>query len=548
MADERATVPPTPGASADASTPRPRWMRPALVGAEGAVAILTALFFLGLSTFVKVDPMDRIGQVSGLAALLLRFFLIGLLLVALLIAAYRFAGPLLREWATRLSCAAVAGLSTGLVAGGARVALSDTPWPFNADQGDAGHLANWAAGQPDDNGLYPPVVPKVLELISDAFHDGNTSYGFKTMELLFMAFTGPLAYLAWRMLLRPIWALGIGVLATVPVWDPYKPYSALVLLLFFPVMIQGIRMLRRAPETPWRPLLGWAVGLGVAIGLLFDTYSGWFVWSAAGILGAVLFVFPWRRGPKKALAYLGAMVVVTVAVCGSYLIDLLTGSKTAVDDYFYFDAYTDPGYFEMWRHDLPGVVSEWPMREELGGVGLFAVLIFVGLAVALALGMRRSFVIVVALSIASTFLMRFWFASHMYQDQAVQLWPRTNIELVYGFLLITGFAVKLVVDRVRAGGRVGALLPERVKGAAGMPIFIGAFCALLLFFASVGSATANRYMPQAPPSMDSYKDRGLGTLSWFAHMTAKPDGTCPKWAVDKQCLPGDHPWLAKKNK
>ena len=114
-----------------------------------------------LSRSIVVDPLDRIGQVSGLAALDLRFV------------RPRPAGPR-GVWGGRparrgaawpvvrpLACAAVAGLATGLVGGGILLALRGTDWPLFAYWGDSGQLVRWAddllagRGVPAD---YPPVV------------------------------------------------------------------------------------------------------------------------------------------------------------------------------------------------------------------------------------------------------------------------------------------------------------------------------------------------------------------------------------------------------
>jgi galactan 5-O-arabinofuranosyltransferase len=55
------------------------------------------------------------------------------------------------------------------------------------------------------------------------------------------------------------------------------------------------------------------------------------------------------------------------------------------DRYFYFDTSVEPAYIAMWRNDLPGDVGPWPPPGELAGVGVFTLLLVVGLGAAVAL-------------------------------------------------------------------------------------------------------------------------------------------------------------------
>lgn len=118
------------------------------LAAEGLVATVTALLMTWLARFVQIDPVSRIGQVSGLAALQLRLLL--LLAVILLIAI-----PAMRRWTAvplQLASAAVAGLCTGVTAAGVALALHGTSWPLYAqgatrERCRAGPPRSWPASR-----------------------------------------------------------------------------------------------------------------------------------------------------------------------------------------------------------------------------------------------------------------------------------------------------------------------------------------------------------------------------------------------------------------
>src|SRR5262249_34868772 len=93
----------------------------------GAVEIATpfavAALFVWSCVKIHVDPLDQFGQISGVAAVELRFVFFALpLLVALVIAAKLKQGRAFPV-TSRLVCAALAGLSSAAVAGGILVAL-----------------------------------------------------------------------------------------------------------------------------------------------------------------------------------------------------------------------------------------------------------------------------------------------------------------------------------------------------------------------------------------------------------------------------------------
>ncbi|MYW01591.1 hypothetical protein [Streptomyces sp. SID3343] len=545
------TYTPPPATARDPS-PGPWWRRPLLVSAEACVAILTAVVFAQWARTIRVNPLDRIGQVSALAMLQLRVAVIGIVVIAALVIAYRRFGPAWQAMVVRFSCAVVAGLMSGFIAAGSAVGLRGTPWPINGVHGDAGTLANWAAainrGESLPSGVYPPLFPHVLAVWADVFRDGNTSYALQDLQIVIMALMAPAAYLAWRLWFQPLWALALGVTSAIPLYEPIKPYTTIVLVVFVPIIAKYIQVLRRTPLMKPRDRVLVGAGFGAILGILFISYSGWFVWSAAGVLVTCLCVLPWRSGLKAALTFAAATLVPFALIGGSYLKDLLAGAGGEKDAYFYFDTKVDPAYFLMWRGDAPGDAGGWPPPGELGGVGVFMLILLVGLALALYLGMRRSLVLALVACLGSSWLMRLWFSSHMFQDQAVQLYPRTSIELMYCFLLVAGVSAHLAAGRLRElwtrhvrhrSPAAGPVAPPhsgaRWRTTPGMPLTIGALSALLFLFGSVASSIADDFMPVEGSSM--------ANLTYNSHILQKADGKCPTWAPKHKCERlGTPPW------
>lgn len=524
----------------DAAPPPPEEQRPTrtgrsirlwrLAGAAGeAVAALgAAALSVQLSRSVVVDPLDRTGQVSGLAALDLRFLLLGLLVVGAAVVAARV-GP--RTWAvvSRCACAAVAGLATGLIAGGIVVALRGTAWPLFANSGDSAQLVIWAdnllAGRPIPPN-YPPAVIHAIAGLAE-LTGGSSSSGLRTVHIAGTALFGPVAYLSWRLVVPPAWALAVTLVAAVPLLEPYKPYTTVVLVALVPVLIALAASVRRAAALSWPHLVAIGAGAGVALGVLFCVYSGWFVWSAPGALVAMLVVFPWRAGAGRALALLGLTAAGLVAVAAPHLFGLLTASSTVQDRYFYFDTFVDPAYIAMWRNDLPGETGPWPPPGELGGVGLFTVVLVVGLGVAVALGARRSSIVVVGSLVAGAWLLRFFFASQMYATGTVQLYPRTTHEILFCLLVLTVLAARLAVHRLavlvdRWAPAVDDAAPPRGARSTRPATAVGVLCAALLLALSMGSSVADRHMPR--------DDDSVGLLAYVAQMVRQPDGTCPEYS------------------
>lgn len=473
-----------------------------------AAAVPAALFPL-ICTNIKVNPEDRVGQVSGLASMDFRYTLIAIALVGLLIIAARWRDGAWFERASRYICAAVAGLATGIVAGGIVIALRGTPYALNGNFGDGVQLAEAAKllmkGK-DATSVYPPGFLHLLAWYSD-LSDLHPLYALKHLQLAFTAMLGPAGYLAWRLLLRPTWALGIGLVAALPLIEgaPYKPYGVMVLMIFIPITIRFLQVLRHASDRhPWT-LVRYGVGFGIAIGLSCLLYSGWFKWSAPGMFVAWLVLFPyahWRRG----LILTGCVFVVFGILAGSYLYTVFTHLKGLDDNFIYFDALLEPTYIAMWGGDLPPTTM-WPPRGELAGLGVYTLLLVTGFGVAIALDRKRTHVIALASTIGGVWLIRFWYAHLMFKTKLVQLYPRTTAELVYCLLLMCGFAAFAVVERTR----------NKSEWLRSPSAVIGAVAALLLLFGSAGSNISDRYMPRLNIPMS------FGQLAWNSHHSDPPE-------------------------
>ncbi|KJY22082.1 MULTISPECIES: hypothetical protein [Streptomyces] len=527
--------------------------RGTLLFLEAAVAFAAALVLPLLARGFNFNPLDRIAQVSGLAAIQLRFALIGLVFIGAVALAVRLRGGRHFDLATRFASAALAGLASGFVAAGAVVALHGTPWPMFGLNGDSGRIVEWAHavanGRPSGSPVYPPAPLHTLGYYAEWFRGGNTAYAFKDLQILGAAAFGPLVYLSWRMLLGPVRALAFGVAPAFALIDAYKPYSQTVLVVLVPVLVAMVVSLSRSGTQGWRPLLLKGAGFGALLGVLFLTYSGWFLWSAAGVLFAALLYFPWRDGRTgriKGAAFLGASLAAFLVVAGRYLMVMLTEGQTTKDYNFRFDNFTDPAYYLMWRTDMPGKVGEWPLPGEYGGVGLFALVTFVGLGAAIWLGMRKPMVVTIAAMFISAWVMRMYIASNMYETQTVQLYTRTNNQLLYCGLLLCALVVHLVSQRMAARSAQSTADAEPAAatagaGGTGFPgregAVIGAMCALLLLLGTVSSSMADRYMPA--------KENTYRILPWVSHTITEQDGSCPKYAPGGTCSKdGDQSWLS----
>ncbi|MER5862654.1 hypothetical protein [Kitasatospora sp. NPDC002040] len=508
------------------------------VSAEGAVALAVGICFMVWARNIHVDPMIRIGQVSGLARLQFRAALVALPVLGLVLYAAHRWSPHRYRLVLRLGCAALAGLGTGIVAGGIAVALRGTPWGIGGQDGDPGTLEGYAMsflrgeGIPD---LYPPGFIVLLGGWAKLFHHNQVGFALKDLQLLLSAAFGPLCYLAWRSLLRPVWALAVALPASILFLDPIRPYSHLVMVMLVPLFGRLLTELTRAAGRPVRAAALRGAGLGALFGLLYLLYSGWFVWSAPGVLVAVLALVPWRRGRRaltRAAVLLGATGLAAAAVAWPSLYRMATNGTGTVDRYAYFDVYVDPAYVMGWRYDRPGLADwgSWPPPGDLAGQSGFTLVLLAGVGVALALGLRRPAVVAALACLGSAWMLRFWFAGHMQRDQAVMLYPRTSWLILYTLLTL------LVLAVLMAGEGVGSLWrrstadrPVRLPRHLGRRLAAGSLGGLMLFGAMAGSWSANRYMPVGPERLT------MGLDAWRSHTLQRADGSCPLYAPGHRC-------------
>jgi hypothetical protein len=514
----------------DAPTTRSR--QPLWYAIEAVASIGAAGLFLAWSRSIDVDPLDRKGQVSGLAALQFRFAVVAVVLVTAMVLAHRFLDVERRHRAVTVGLAIIAGLTTGLVAGGIDVALRGTQWGLWAGGGDYSWILNWigraSRGEAVPN-HYPPMIFWLIRGWSK-LSGQSAAFAIKEIQLVGTALFGPAAYLAWRLVLRPVWALGIGVVAMLPFIEPVKPYPQITLVMLIPVLVSYLQLVRRSAGFSARRTIVLGVAYGTGMGLLFLLYSGWFVWCAGGAATAFLLLAPWRHW-RTVLLLAASTLTAMILVSWVHLRGLLANTGGTSDAYFYFDTNTEPAYFAMWRNDRPADVGTvWPPLGELGGVGLFTILLAIGLGVALWFGWRRTAVITVGLCAVSAWLIRMWLASAQWETLTVRLYPRTTMVLFYCMLILTGFGVLFALTALRDRLRDRSDLAGRTGQRAGSGVPIGIMCIpLLLILASAGSATANHYMP------DSRRD-STGYFAWIAQTRLYPHvGTCSSYGRKHDC-------------
>lgn len=250
---------------------------------------------------------------------------------------------------------------------------------------------------------------------------------------------------------------------------------------------------------------------------------------------AVLALTPWRRGRAalgRAAVLLGATALATVAVAWPSLYRMATNGTATVDRYAYFDVYVDPAYVVGWRSDRPGLAdwASWPPPGDLAGQSGFTLVLLAGVALALALGLRRPAVVAALACLVSAWVLRFWFAGHMQRDQAVMLYPRTTWLILYTLFTLLVLSVLLSAEGVGSlWRRLTADRPVRLPRYLGRRLTAGSLCGLALFAAMAGSWAANRYLPTDP------ERHSMGTDAWRAHTLQRADGSCPLYAPMGNC-------------
>ncbi|MER7667237.1 hypothetical protein ABTY61_02075 [Kitasatospora sp. NPDC096128] len=529
--------------------------------AEALLGLGTAVGFLLWARSIDVNPLVRIGQVSGLAGLQLHMAAVALPVLALLLHLAPRAHAERYRLVLRLGCAVLAGLGTGLVAGGIAVALNGTPWGLGGQEGDPGNVLGMADDMIRGKGLpgvYPPLFPAALVVWGELFHGAHggiagVAFAMKDLQLLCTAVAGPLTYLAWRLLLPPFWALLVAVPSAVLFIDPIRPYSHGAMLVMLPLLAACLRELRRAHEVSARSAVLRAAAFGSAMGVIFLWYSGWFVWAAPGVLVLTGFLLPWRKGGaglRRALLFAGVTVLSAAVVGSPLLYQMVRLGATTKDRYAMITVYADPAYVMGWVSDRAGTQTyhNWPLSGELAGQSTFTLLVLGAAALAIGLGAGRVLVQTAAAVLVSSWLLRFWFASRMERTQAVQLYPRTTWIIMYCLIVLAVLGLMLVVRRAASGARTGAgaRSGDGAQPGPGTPtagrapaepgfltlrrVLAGGVCAIALFTAMAGSWSANRYMPSTDPGV---QDMGLD--AWRAHVLKDATGQCPRYSPVATC-------------
>jgi galactan 5-O-arabinofuranosyltransferase len=437
------------------------------------------------------------GQVSGIATISLRFLLVSTPLVAALWLATRLRGGAHFDTIQRIVCGAMAGLTSATFAGGIVFALRGTDLPLGGAFGDAGTFAEWAdavkRGAPTSS-VYPPLQIHILAWVSD-LTGMTTIHANKVFQIAGAALYGPAAYAAWRLLMRPAWALGLAVVTSMILIEPYRPCAGLVLIVLIPILIKFLDVLRGVGDLSLQRVMQYAAIFGVGLGLLCLLYSGWYQWSAPGFLVATLVVFPWRDWRRGAL-FCGIAGVLFGLCVLQYVMGFKAGSGIQ-DGWFSVDALMDPMYFAMGPR-LPDNFRWMPLGE-FGGIGVFTLILFAGLAIALVHGRRSTSVILLVALAGGCWAFRLWHAHNMWTTKLVQLWPRTSHELLCCLLALCVIAVYLLVQRTDPTS------PWRSPSASA-----GVAAGLVLVIMSASSSTTDMYLPT--DAQGTY-----GDLAWIAH-------------------------------
>jgi hypothetical protein len=489
-----------------------RQVRPPITSRLGGEALLTILLGLTLPALAAVvlwvdpwslgerfDPMDRGHQVTAVSLLTLGTLLLSsVLLVAFARPSFTDARP--SSWG--LVTGGLAAVASGVWATGAVLALHGTSWSFFADQGDAGRYIEWAADLGARPAEYPPGGLWLLR--GTALLLGTSeAVALKPVTILVMALTGPLAYLAWRVISGPTFALFAGVVVAIPFWHSYLPMRRIVLFLVVPVVVAGAQLLlARRPEVGW-PGVVRAAGLGVGLGALVVVYSGWIYFIALALLplAAIGLHRLWkddRPGRRARLISLAAFVTPVVLLLSPYVLPIVfetDARPTALVDDF------EPNI----QAALASVPSQF-----LGETGLGVTLVVPVLLLAVVvLGSRRSIldlVIVGALTSAVVFrlllLLRFGVTGN------AGLFQRTTPVIGYLLLVAAVRGIAILAEAVRT------VAPPRAMTIGVTLAFrrTALIAAALLLVINV-PADVNAFMPA---------EEGPGRFAQVAHTSDPP--------------------------
>lgn len=248
------------------------------------------------------------------------------------------------RWARDTLAGAAAGLLAVWVVFALRMALHGTPYGFGGLLGDAGRMAamatryttTWASADAWVPGVvseYPPLYPWLVGRAAVLF-DMPAWRLLAIVQCVTVSAAVIVAFVLWRRLV-PAWvALAIAGLCLVVTGEPRKAYEVLALFAFIPWALSTFGWPNRG-RMHWLPA-------GIIGGLILQTYLGWFLFGALGLLAIAYLT--WRREDDRR-AYLWHLVkVVAVAAVtaswylGPYAWAMLTADTNAVSDLFQPDS------------------------------------------------------------------------------------------------------------------------------------------------------------------------------------------------------------------
>jgi hypothetical protein len=476
---------------------------------EAAVAIAVGLAFPALAAMVlwldpwsvaeRFDPLDRGHQVAAVS--LLTLVLLGATSAwLLLLSPTSPTDPEPRRWP--LTAAGLAGTASGVWAVGAMLALHGTPWSFFADQGDAGRYIEWAADLGARPAEYPPGGLWLLRGVA-AVLGLSEAAALKPTTILVMALTGPLAYLAWRLVSGPTFALYAGVVVAVPFWHSYLPMRRIVLFLILPVIVAGARALLAERPLPGLGNLGRTAALGAALGLLVLVYSGWtyfiaFALLPLAVLGIVRLLRDEPRARRTRLGLLAALVVPALLLVSPYVLPMLVDTSARptalVDDY---------------APNIEAALASVPSAF-LGETGLGLTLVVpVALLAVVVLRVRRSLLdLLIVAALGSAVVFRLLLLLRFGITENAGLFQRTTP--VIGYLLLVA-AVRGVVLLARAGA--DTTVPIAKVASAGRAFRQMALVAAAVLLVVNVPVDINAFMPA---------EDGPGRFARVAHTTDPP--------------------------
>ncbi len=458
--------------------------------AEFGLAVLASAALVVYCTRLRVDALDLTNQVSSIGSMMFAFA-IAIALPTAILAVLDWRRP--NRYTKRAAAALLAGSTSGMVAGGIAVALSGTSCAINSLGGDSGRLAIWAARPDLLPAEYPPLVPKLIGILS-TLTGTPEPHTWKALSIALIALFGPVLYVLWRFIASALQSLFFGPLIGMAYLDPYKPFVSLGLgTTVFGIVAAGL-YLRNKPTAKLAPIL-----IGLLVGITVLIYPGWIPWVALGFL-AYLALLPWRTQWRPQLRFLALAGLALLVTAGWWVLGALPSVSGIQDRFFYHDVWVRPTYFAAWFDDAPELGVRLPPFGPLGGVDDFTVLLFLAVFVGVWLKGRSTLVFMLGSVFAGAWVWKMMLAGQMRETGLVQLFPRGNAVMLATALIISAVALisilRWIAGKIEPGNRLG------------VPLATAALLILPLVIATTASSITTRYMPS---------DSGKGALTKIAH-------------------------------